>query len=55
MFNATVTRRLPIFNGEIFLAGQNLLDHEYTVDHGGGIKQIGTPLLVHGGIRFRFS
>jgi hypothetical protein len=41
-------------NGEVFVAGENLTDREYTVDHGGGIQQIGSPLLVHGGVRFRF-
>jgi iron complex outermembrane receptor protein len=55
IFNATLARQLPIGNGEIFLAGENLTDHEYTVDHGGGIRQIGSPLLVHGGIRLRLS
>jgi len=54
ILNATLARQLPIWNGEIFLAGENLTDREYTVDHGGGIRQIGTPLLVHGGVRFRF-
>ncbi|MBI3783764.1 MAG: TonB-dependent receptor [Deltaproteobacteria bacterium] len=54
ILNATLARQLPFWNGEVFLAGENLLDHEYTVDHGGGIKQIGSPLLVHGGLRFHF-
>ena len=53
ILNATLARQLPIWNGEIFLAGENLTDREYTVDHGGGIRQIGSPLLVHGGVRFR--
>ena len=53
ILNATLARQLPIWNGEIFLAGENLADREYTVDNGGGIRQIGNPLLVHGGIRFR--
>jgi outer membrane receptor protein involved in Fe transport len=54
ILNATVARQLPIANAEIFLAGENLTDREYTVDHGGGIRQIGSPLLVHGGVRMRF-
>jgi outer membrane receptor protein involved in Fe transport len=54
IFNATLARQLPIVNGDIFLAGENLTDQEYTVDHGGGIRQIGSPLLVHGGLRLRF-
>ena len=54
ILNATLARQLPFWNGEIFLAGENLTDREYTVDHGGGIRQIGSPLLVHGGVRFRF-
>ena len=53
ILNATLARQLPLWNGEIFLAGENLTDREYTVDHGGGIRQIGSPLLVHGGVRFR--
>lgn len=53
ILNATLARQLPIWNGEVFIAGENLTDREYTVDHGGGIRQIGSPLLVHGGVRFR--
>ncbi len=52
ILNATLARQLPLWNGELFLAGENLTDREYTVDHGGGIRQIGSPLLVHGGVRF---
>lgn len=55
ILNASVARQLPFANGEVFLAGENLTDREYTVDHGGGIRQIGSPLLVHGGLRLRFS
>jgi iron complex outermembrane recepter protein len=54
ILNATLARQLPIGNGEVFIAGENLADREYTVDHGGGIRQIGSPRLVHGGVRFRF-
>jgi len=62
ILNATLLRQLPavslpnlpVMNGEVFIAGENLTDREYTVDHGGGIQQIGSPLLVHGGVRFRF-
>jgi iron complex outermembrane receptor protein len=53
ILNATASRQLPWWNGEVFIAGENLTDREYTVDHGGGIRQIGSPLLVHGGVRFR--
>jgi outer membrane receptor protein involved in Fe transport len=53
LLNASLARQLPIWNGEVFIAGENLTDREYTVDHGGGIRQIGSPLLVHGGVRFR--
>jgi outer membrane receptor protein involved in Fe transport len=53
ILNATLARQLPIWNGEIFFAIENLADREYTVDHGGGIKQIGSPFLAHGGVRFR--
>jgi iron complex outermembrane receptor protein len=53
ILNATLARQLPFWNGEVFIAGENLTDREYTVDHGGGIRQIGSPLLVHGGVRFR--
>jgi iron complex outermembrane receptor protein len=55
LLNATVARQLPFWHGEIFLAGENLTDREYIVDHGGGVKQTGSPLLVRGGVRFRFS
>jgi iron complex outermembrane receptor protein len=55
ILNATLSRQLPFWNGEVFIAGENLTDRQYTVDHGGGIQQIGSPLLVHGGLRFRFS
>ncbi len=54
ILNATLARQLPIRNGEVFIAGENLADREYTVDNGGGIRQVGSPLLVHGGVRFRF-
>ncbi len=55
ILNASIRRALPVWNGELFLAAENLLDREYTVDHGGGVKQIGSPLLIHGGLRLRFS
>jgi len=52
IMNATVGRRLPFWNGEVFIAAENLADRTYVVDHGGGITQTGTPLLIHGGVRF---
>jgi len=54
VLNGSVSRRLPFWNGEVFLAAENLMDREYTVDLGGGIRKIGSPLLGHGGVRFRF-
>jgi len=54
ILNATLARQLPYVNGEAFVAGENLTDREYIVDHGGGVGQIGTPLLIHGGLRMRF-
>ena len=33
---------------------ENLLNREYPVDMGGGILKIGSPLIGHGGVRFRF-
>ncbi len=54
ILNATLERDLPIANAQIFLAGENLTDREYIVDHGGGVGQIGTPVLIHGGLRMRF-
>jgi iron complex outermembrane receptor protein len=54
ILNASLARRLPMANAELFMAGENLTDREYLVDHGGGIGQIGTPVLVHGGVRMRF-
>jgi hypothetical protein len=48
-----LARQLPFWNGEVFFAIENVADREYTVDHGGGIKQIGSPFLAHGGVRFR--
>lgn len=54
LLNLTVARSVqPLWNAEVFFAGENLTDREYIVDHGGGVKQIGSPLLVHGGVRFR--
>ena len=53
LVNASLSRRLPFWNGEAFIAGENLADHEYPVDRGGGILNVGTPLTVFGGLRFR--
>ncbi len=55
LLNTSISRRLPIWNGELFMAAENLTDRTYTVDHGGGVQQIGSPLLIHGGLRLRFS
>jgi iron complex outermembrane receptor protein len=54
VINASLSRALPFGNGEAFIAAENLLDREYPVDQGGGILKIGSPLLGHGGVRFRF-
>lgn len=53
LLNTSLSRQLPFANGEVFVAAENLFDREYTVDLGGGIRKIGSPLLVHGGVRFR--
>jgi hypothetical protein len=29
---------------------QNLLDHEYIIDNGGGIPKLGTPFLLQAGV-----
>lgn len=54
VINASLSRSLPFANGEVFIAAENLLNREYPVDMGGGILKIGSPLLGHGGVRFRF-
>lgn len=54
ILNGMISRRLPVVDGEVFLAAENLFDREYAVDRGGGILKVGTPLLGHGGIRVRF-
>ena len=53
LVNASLSRRLPFWNGEAFIAGENLADRDYPVDRGGGILKIGSPLTVQGGLRFR--
>ena len=53
ILNGSLSRQLPLWNGEIFIAAENLFDREYTVDLGGGIRKVGSPRLVHGGVRFR--
>lgn len=54
VINASLSRALPFGHGEAFIAAENLLDREYPVDMGGGILKIGSPLIGHGGVRFRF-
>jgi iron complex outermembrane receptor protein len=54
VINASLSRALPFANGEAFIAAENLLNREYPVDMGGGILKIGSPLIGHGGVRFRF-
>jgi outer membrane receptor protein involved in Fe transport len=54
VINTSLSRALPFANGEAFIAAENLLDREYPVDMGGGILKIGSPLIGHGGVRFRF-
>jgi outer membrane receptor protein involved in Fe transport len=41
-------------SGEIFLSVQNLFNHQYDTDTGGGILKIGTPFMIQGGVRFAF-
>ena len=53
VLNASLSRRLPFWNGEVFIAGENLADRDYPVDRGGGILNVGTPRTVYGGVRFR--
>ncbi len=53
VLNSSLSRDLPFWNGEVFIAAENMFDREYAVDLGGGILKVGSPLLVHGGIRFR--
>lgn len=55
ILNSSLSRQLPFWGADVFIAAENLFDREYTVDLGGGIRKIGSPLLVHGGVRFRFS
>ncbi|HVO24676.1 MAG TPA: TonB-dependent receptor [Candidatus Margulisiibacteriota bacterium] len=54
VINTSLSRALPFANGEAFIAAENLLNREIPVDMGGGILKIGTPLIGHGGVRFRF-
>jgi len=54
IINASLSRELPWWNGEVFIAAENLLNRQYIVDVGGGVRKTGTPLLGHGGVRFRF-
>ncbi len=54
ILNASLMRSLPWWQGEMFLAAENLTNREYVVDHASGVPHIGTPLLGHGGVRFRF-
>jgi outer membrane receptor protein involved in Fe transport len=53
ILNGSLSRRLPFWNGQVFIAAQNLFDREYIVDRGGGIFKTGTPLLGYGGVRFK--
>ena len=55
--NVTLSRRLPgisvaewLKNCTAYVKIQNLLDHEYIVDNGGGIPKIGTPFLLEAGL-----
>ncbi len=54
ILNGYLSRRLPVIDGEVFLAAENLLDRQYIVDRGGGIFKNGTPLMGYGGVRARF-
>src|SRR5262249_35869941 len=61
VIDAQLSRALPTFaalpvfqRGRAFVSVQNLLDRDYEVDKGGEITKIGTPLLVQGGVTFRF-
>jgi outer membrane receptor protein involved in Fe transport len=53
ILNGSLSRQLPFWNGQVFIAAENMLNREYTVDLGGGVRKIGSPLLVHGGLRFK--
>jgi iron complex outermembrane receptor protein len=55
--NLTLARQLPeipwarwLKNDKAYLKMQNLLNHSYVVDLGGGIPKTGTPFLVEGGL-----
>ncbi len=57
----TLSRPIPplgflpaVRGGQIFLAIQNLFDRDYLVDRGGGIRKIGTPFVIQGGLRLQF-
>jgi outer membrane receptor protein involved in Fe transport len=55
----TMWRPIPLpyaAASEIFVAVENLFDTTYAAgkDPATGVVSIGTPLLLHGGIRFRF-
>jgi outer membrane receptor protein involved in Fe transport len=44
------SRQLPqLKEASVFAHVQNLLDHSYVIDRGGGIPKLGTPFMLEGG------
>ena len=42
---------IPRLNqSSVFVRMQNLLDHSYVIDRGGGIPKLGTPFMLEGGV-----
>jgi outer membrane receptor protein involved in Fe transport len=57
LVNLTWSHELPhlahfpqLKDAAIFIKVQNLLDHSYVIDTGGGIPKLGTPFMLQGGI-----
>jgi outer membrane receptor protein involved in Fe transport len=56
LVNASWSRPLPslrqlprLKEASIYARVQNLLDHSYVIDRGGGIPKLGTPFMIEGG------
>ena len=57
LVNLTWSHALPrlaqipqLENASVFLKVQNLLNHSYVIDLGGGIPKLGTPFMLQGGL-----
>jgi iron complex outermembrane recepter protein len=45
----TFLRPRPFDDASLYIRIQNLLDHDYVIDRGGGIPKLGTPFMLQGG------